>query len=260
MKTTVEAHYDGVGVVDEAERRQGVAYPLKRFHNEQKKRLLSAFLTRGCSVLDVACGRGGDMWKYANAGVAHVTGIDVSSNELSEAERRADLAGVSFVAVKHDARQPFDLDRTFDVVSCMFALHYFFESEDTASIMLANVSKHLAVGGTFVGIVPDGRCVCPMHNSVCKIRVLDDEPRCFGSAYEMSIEDTVTQCSEGVREYLVFSNVLVALAAKHGLYPLNLPWLSRIGGRALWHFDPPYGGDLKKCTDVYAAFAFRKVA
>ncbi|KAF2860530.1 mRNA capping enzyme, large subunit [Piedraia hortae CBS 480.64] len=42
----------------------------------------------------------------------------------------------------------------FDVVSCMFALHYSFVDEDHARGMLANVAGSLRKGGRFIGTVP----------------------------------------------------------------------------------------------------------
>lgn len=42
--------------------------------------------------------------------------------------------------------QPFDGDGPYDVVTCMFALHYFFESESRLRMFLRNVSKNLAPG------------------------------------------------------------------------------------------------------------------
>lgn len=36
-----------------------------------------------------------------------------------------------------------------------FCMHYAFQSEAMARIMLANVTKHLRYGGMFVGTIPD---------------------------------------------------------------------------------------------------------
>lgn len=37
-------------------------------------------------LLDLACGRGGDMWKWLDAGLSYVKGYDLSPGEISEAE------------------------------------------------------------------------------------------------------------------------------------------------------------------------------
>ncbi|KAH3705866.1 P-TEFb-cap methyltransferase Pcm1 [Pelomyxa schiedti] len=43
----------------------------------------------------------------------------------------------------------------FDVVSCQFALHYSFESEEKVRGLLCNVTTRLKPGGFFVGTIPD---------------------------------------------------------------------------------------------------------
>jgi 2-polyprenyl-3-methyl-5-hydroxy-6-metoxy-1,4-benzoquinol methylase len=40
------------------------------------------------SLLDFACGRGGDIWKWIDAGITVVKGIDLSPGEIEEARKR----------------------------------------------------------------------------------------------------------------------------------------------------------------------------
>lgn len=47
----------------------------------------------------------------------------------------------------------------FDVVSCMFAIHYFFETEERLDGFLANVSSNLKQGGMFITTFMDGKTV-----------------------------------------------------------------------------------------------------
>ena len=47
----------------------------------------------------------------------------------------------------------------FDVVSCQFSIHYFFENEDTLSTFLMNVSENLREGGKFIGTCLNGNRV-----------------------------------------------------------------------------------------------------
>ena len=51
---------------------------------------------------------------------------------------------------------PFDGEGPYDVVTCMFALHYFFESEARLRMFLRNVSYNLAPGASVCVSV----CVC----------------------------------------------------------------------------------------------------
>ena len=51
------------------------------------------------------------------------------------------------------------LNEPFDVVSCQFAVHYFFKSMDTLDAFCYNLNNHLKVNGYFVGCCLDGHLV-----------------------------------------------------------------------------------------------------
>jgi hypothetical protein len=53
----------------------------------------------------------------------------------------------------------------FDVCSCMFAIHYFFENEEKINTFLNNVSSMLKVGGTFICTFMDGKSVVGAINA-----------------------------------------------------------------------------------------------
>ena len=53
-----------------------------------------------------------------------------------------------------------------DCMSCMFAIHYFFETKDTFAGFLKNVSDNLKVGGFFIGCCFDGKKVFDLLRTV----------------------------------------------------------------------------------------------
>jgi hypothetical protein len=55
-----------------------------------------------------------------------------------------------------------------DVAACMFAIHYFFESEETLNGLLRNLSDTVKVGGTFIGCCFDGDKIFQMLSNVPK--------------------------------------------------------------------------------------------
>jgi hypothetical protein len=55
-----------------------------------------------------------------------------------------------------------------DVAACMFAIHYFFESEETLNGLLRNLSDTVKVGGTFIGCCFDGDKIFQMLRNVPK--------------------------------------------------------------------------------------------
>ena len=269
--TDVEVHYDSLQPPT-CPRSEGPAIQIKKFHNHMKRTLLNHFGIRAPKLLDLACGRGGDLRKWYDAGIKRVVGLDISGREIEEAKTR--LANLKFANVNYefhkvDVATSIDvcLETDFDVVTCMFALHYFFKDERTAHHIVRTAATHLKPGGYFIGIVPDAihinECIRQgnlFQNSLMRIEAMwKGPPRCFGSAYTMNIIDTVTDGSKAV-EYLVYSNVLKTIAAIYNLEVVSLEPIFGIqdAARVFAHVEPPYKGDAAECTKVFGAFAFRK--
>lgn len=117
----------------------GVASDRRRRHNAVKRWLVGRALEtlgpvrhRTAHVLDLGCGRGGDLakWLVGHPGRRYL-GVDASAQAVDEARRRAREMGVAHqceFVVGDMARVAnlgvCDTARRFDVVSCMFALHY----------------------------------------------------------------------------------------------------------------------------------------
>ena len=64
------------------ERDAGMAAPLKKFHNKIKRLLILRFANDADSLLDIACGRGGDLHKWAAANIRYVHGFDIADEEV----------------------------------------------------------------------------------------------------------------------------------------------------------------------------------
>eukprot|EP00729_Bicosta_minor_P017895 gene17895-32368_t len=128
------------------QRSKSVTYELKRFHNSRKRELVQALSWCADAVLDLACGRGGDIQKWLGAGVQTVLGIDISANEVEEARARYKAAakGRGMASDAYQFKQSSGLGKTplmewgrkYQSVSCQFSLHYFFASEATLSAFL----------------------------------------------------------------------------------------------------------------------------
>ena len=271
-------------------RAAGPALPLKKFHNTIKRSLINRFAYGSDRLLDLACGRGGDLWKWIDANIKYVKGVDLSPGEIEEARGRYQqaLAGkrqVGTVVEFEDSSilgiEEFREKEPFDAVTCMFALHYFFVSEKALKRFLQNVMINLKPGGYFFGTVPDGKSInqCVMKSSKFKSPMLTVEarwkgqPTPFGASYTCAIGDTVTggeEGTEGSLEYLVYNSVLMGVAKEVGLEPVldyNDPELEkhlqvkRDAGRLLKHFAPNFPGSdpsLTIASALFCTFVFRK--
>jgi len=108
----------------------------------------------------------------------------------------------------------------FDLVSCQFALHYSFESEEKANGLLKNVSCRLKPGGYFIGTIPNTEKLREkmlrkedIGNSYYKVeydreRTEFDE---FGCSYTFTLNDAVEEVPEFAVDFL---GVLKPIAEK----------------------------------------------
>lgn len=144
-------------------------------------------------VLDMGCGKGGDLnkWQAAPQPIQLYVGLDPADVSIDQAQDRyrslSSRGGRGGGRGGHNRRPPprvfdarfhvqdcfsqsiehieiidqvgFDPSpmnrRGFDVVTMMFSMHYAFESEKNARTMLRNVAGALKKGGRFIGCIPN---------------------------------------------------------------------------------------------------------
>lgn len=173
---------------------------LRSLNNWIKSTLIQKFSkpeipTAEMRVIDLACGKGGDLGKWEKAPQVPIlyVGCDIANVSIQQAQQRFNNPKQSnrgryqprqrmeaqFYVHDTFAHSLIDLPRVrevgfypptvgpggviqggmrtggFDVVSMMFALHYSFETEELAKGMLSNVSGALKKGGKFIGVMPN---------------------------------------------------------------------------------------------------------
>lgn len=120
------------------------------------------------SVLDLACGRGGDLWKWkAHTSEKNINyiGIDFCKDLLDEAKKRSleiikrdgseFKLNVNFI-LQDLSKTAVYLDEKFDIVSCQFALHYFYQSESVWNIFADTLTSNIKKNGVFICSLFDG--------------------------------------------------------------------------------------------------------
>ena len=118
----------------------------------------------------------------------------------------------------------------FDAISCMFAVHYFFESEDKLDGFLDNVSQNLKKNGVFFCTFMNGEKVeneiASAGGDMIEGKKLDNMPvwavvRRFNknaqSSYGKKIDVYIENTQKFIPEYLVSFKVLIQKAKEHGL-------------------------------------------
>jgi len=128
-------------------------YDTRNTHNFIKSVLLSTFVTKGSTVLDLGCGKGGDVKKLEILEIGSYIGIDNCKKVLELCQERLSKTSIPNYTVLENTMWDFTYIDC-DVISCQFSLHYGFEDETKADATINNISKCLKKGGIFLGTIP----------------------------------------------------------------------------------------------------------
>eukprot|EP00792_Barthelona_sp_PAP020_P012260 TRINITY_DN685_c0_g1_i1.p1 TRINITY_DN685_c0_g1~~TRINITY_DN685_c0_g1_i1.p1 ORF type:complete len:380 (+),score=98.67 TRINITY_DN685_c0_g1_i1:35-1174(+) len=138
--------------------------------SERMKHLFSSTIrNRKLSILDLCCGKGGDLKKWQKIANYYV-GIDIADQSLSEAVNRyaqSKQRGYGFDFARFFCcnlgtqyiENALPKGLYFHMVSCQMAIHYFFENQEKARTFFRNVSCRLKKGGILICTTIDADCV-----------------------------------------------------------------------------------------------------
>lgn len=262
-------------------REESTVIQMRDFHNWIKLVLITNIAdyiynetNSSVSLLDISVGRGGDLSKWKKAQISNVFGFDPSEKSINSdniedpgaKERLKQLKKKGYsVDVQFevgDATKPLEIKKEidsyisrkklglyvgrsytpgFNMVSCQFALHYFFSSENALRNVLSLVSHYLVPGGFFFGTTIDGAKIKEyLSDSKTFDRKLYQIERFFnkntkspfGNTYTFKIYDTFDQTNYfntmgTSTEYLVDFGVLNKIASEYGLEPVKLNFFEK---------------------------------
>jgi ubiquinone/menaquinone biosynthesis C-methylase UbiE len=193
-------------------------YNMRRYHNWIKSIILDKYSNRTHSLLDLACGKGGDIHKWVNNNIKTVTGIDINNDSINEAIRRSDKIKSNPVSKNFDisfecldlSKDLYSTDTMYDTVTCFFAMHYFFKDQDSLTNFMFN-TVNLKVGGHFIMAAFDDiqlkNIDYTLNNSKVKIENLGENDSVFGKSINVWIKDTVLNKPE--IEYVINTEFLI---------------------------------------------------
>jgi mRNA (guanine-N7-)-methyltransferase len=164
-----------------SDRADSLLFHMRAMNNWVKSILINEFAKRDDRVLDLACGKGGDLMKWAKRSISKYVGVDIAQKSLEDAVDRfssnghhhreldvqfiqGDLGKVSLLedvlhcwtrnAGWHEAVP--SLERAFfNIVSIQFSFHYMFGEEQRASRFFRTVHDLLVDGGTLIATTVD---------------------------------------------------------------------------------------------------------
>ncbi|XP_021922510.1 mRNA cap guanine-N7 methyltransferase isoform X2 [Zootermopsis nevadensis] len=248
--SVVATHYNTLEERGLAERCKSRIFYLRNFNNWIKSMMINEYLSKSWQgkprgapmrVLDMCCGKGGDLLKWRRGNITHLVCADIAEVSVEQCQVRyndlqnrsknergfAPVFTAEFISAdctKVRLRERYkDPSMELDLVSCQFSFHYCFESLPQAENMVRNAAECLRPGGYFIGTIPDAYEIMNRQqntggtfgNEIYKVEFqCDMKPPLplFGAKYNFHLEGVV-DCPE----FLVHFPTLVKLAEKYGL-------------------------------------------
>lgn len=243
---------------------------MRSFHNKVKSLLIShsAQITDGKTLLDIGCGRGGDLFKWHNSGLEYVYAYDPNDSYIEEAKKRMRESGLRRNYVfSTDLFRPTKYSHQFDVVSCQFAIHYLFASDEVLNEHLDFVQKMLKPGGVYVGTFMDGdsviQRVAPLQdnyfeNQAVRVQIpyMDNIHQDTGVPINVHLSSTLYFGEKSVsHEFVVKKEVLTRRCKEVGLRLVSYTPFQMYNSNMKYKM----GDDFSECSYMYTSFAFQKI-
>lgn len=237
---------------------------LRTFHNWVKDRLIKESVEQikdgsniKIALLDLATGRGGDIFKWYKNGIYDAVGIDIDEKSIHGKNGAIHRYKQLIQKIKNKNKPipdykfyVYDLskrknmkpilyklkNKKFDIVSCNFAIHYFFDKKMSLDILLTIVQKCLKPGGIFFGTTMDGNKINHMFmkGPIVKKKIyylesvseIEDTYNPYGNQYKVDLGDKKGETHYFVKEpsveYMVDIGELKYRCQKHKLRFLGI--------------------------------------
>lgn len=236
-------------------RKESSIYNIRVFHNWVKRELINQVCSylhdihdvKDISLLDLSCGKGGDINKFLDAGIMEVVGFDIDEASILEARKRynelinqlkskniRNLPKYEFYVMDLSKVESINKiseilhNRKFNIVSCQFAIHYFFKDMESLNNILTITENHIDNNGYFIGTTMNGVTIrnllkknSAIGNDIFNISYNNFTNSMYGNKYTVSLgksSDTDHYFSNKPSiEYLVDIDELKKMSNNHNL-------------------------------------------
>ena len=142
-------------------------------------------------LLEIACGKAQDLYKWKHNSIQKVVGIDLIKDNIENPHNGAysryinmnendkwsddihflvgdckrNIQSLDAFESEHYVKQAETLFMNqFDLISIQFAIHYFFESKETIDNIVENIDSNLKTNGYLIGSCFDGKKIFDLFN------------------------------------------------------------------------------------------------
>jgi len=197
---------------------------IRKRHNTIKRDIIN----RVCSnlkfpitVLDVGCGRGGDIPKWKDARVAKLYACDPDRASVLEARSRNLKVYKWNASIFNGTIEQAPL-KYFDIICYNFSLQYIFQTKFLFNKTIYEIAKRMKAGSYLIGVIPDAEKIIHLSPITydgyvqCSLRE-DDGRGNFGEKLYMYLKDTRYYENGPISEPMAYKDVLVST-----LYNFNI--------------------------------------
>jgi ubiquinone/menaquinone biosynthesis C-methylase UbiE len=182
---------------------------LRKFHNWIKNEILKSISKTQVNILELAGGSGGDLLKWnSNKNVIKVDSYDIVIDEANRRLKKLNVNKPIQFYKKDLGKEPVNCNTPYDIISCHFAFHYFFENIFTFKTIMKTINGCSKKGTIFVITLFDGNKL-----QSCKdypnwyVDILPSKNKIFGRKVEVFVKNTQYFTKPYV-EYVVDLNFL----------------------------------------------------
>ncbi|AGC01974.1 mRNA-capping enzyme [Acanthamoeba polyphaga moumouvirus] len=169
------------------------AIGMRAFNNFIKSNMITTYCKDKDSVLDIGCGRGGDLIKFIHANIREYVGLDIDNNGLyvindSAFNRYKNLKKTNknvppMTFINADARGLFNVEaqekilpnmsesnkklinnylssnKKYDAINCQFTIHYYLSDDISWNNFCQNINNHIKDNGYLLITCFDGQLI-----------------------------------------------------------------------------------------------------
>tara|TARA_Y100000389_G_C17466208_1_gene525837 strand:+ start:4439 stop:5215 length:777 start_codon:yes stop_codon:yes gene_type:complete len=244
---------------------------LRFFHNKIKlyllKQVCGELNNTNISLFDIGVGRGGDILKWERCGIRKVIGFDPDQTSIDDANKRiydrpvqnCNISLFCCPSIEYLELQ----DASFSIISCQFAIHYFFETSSKLRNMLKHVKRLISKHGYFIGSFMNANKINEYLqdnvyiNEAMMIKKMNSHQSQFGEVIHVHLSGTLYFAEDCVSiEYMVYPDILIKECNRIGLDLVEIkPFEQHL--KHMNEYNIQMDEHHKICSFMYSSFIFR---